>query len=285
MKIKTSFIILTLILFIGLITNVSANTIDLNKKGSISITLKEKNENILINNAEITIYHVADASIKYNNLIFNKREEISCDVKLDNFEDKDLINNISKCINEDVIKYVGTTNDGIVNFNNLEQGLYFVSQTSDVEGYSNIDSFLVAIPKVEDDIWVYDVEAFPKMDIYKEIDLVIEKKWNTISKNIPKNVIVELYNDNELVDTIELSEENNWTYTFKGIPKSDKYSIKEVNVPKGYTPSYKVNEYLFTVTNSDILANTGEIFYPIVITFFLGFIFIMFGIKMVKKYK
>lgn len=283
MKRKVNYLFIAIILFISLITNVKANTIDLSKKGSISITLKEKGENVLIDGAEIIIYYVGDASIKDNNLVFNKREELTCDVSLDNLKDTKLVSNISKCINDDVIKYVGTTNNGKVTFNNLNQGLYLVSQTKSVEGYSLIDSFLVAIPKVEDNKWVYDINALPKVDIYKVIDLVVEKKWNTISKNIPKYVNIELYKGEELIDTIELSEENNWTYTFENIEKSDKYSIKEINIPKGFTPSYKVNEYIFTVTNSDILADTGQIFYPIIISFIAGFIFIVFGIKYIKE--
>ena len=69
----------------------------------------------------------------------------------------------------------------------------------------------------------------------------------------------------------------------KNIEKSDKYTVKEINVPKGFTPSYKVNEYTFTITNSDVLANTGQIFYPIIITFIVGFILVIFGIKTIKE--
>ena len=283
MKRKVNYLFITIILFISLITNVKANTIDLSKKGSISVTLKEKSENVLIDGAEITIYHIGDASIKDNNLVFNKREELTCDVSLDNLKDTKLVSDIAKCINDNIIKYVGTTDNGKVTYNNLNQGLYLVTQTKSTEGYSDIDSFLVAIPKVEDNKWIYNINALPKVDIYKVIDLVVEKKWNTISKNIPKYVNIELYKGEELIDTIELSEENNWTYTFEGIEKSDKYTIKEINIPKGFTPSYKVNEYIFTVTNSDVLADTGQIFYPIIISFIAGFIFIVFGIKFIKE--
>lgn len=283
MKRKVNYLFIVIILFISLITNVKANTIDLSKKGSISVTLKEKSENVLIDGAEITIYHIGDASIKDNNLVFNKREELTCDVSLDNLKDTKLVSDIAKCINDNIIKYVGTTDNGKVTFNNLNQGLYLVTQTKSTEGYSDIDSFLVAIPKVEDNKWIYNINALPKVDIYKVIDLVVEKKWNTISKNIPKYVNIELYKGEELIDTIELSEENNWTYTFEDIEKSDKYTIKEINIPKGFTPSYKVNEYIFTVTNSDVLADTGQIFYPIIISFIAGFIFIVFGIKFIKE--
>ena len=34
--------------------------------------------------------------------------------------------------------------------------------------------------------------------------------------------------------------------------------IKEINIPDGYTPSYKVNDYVFTVTNTD--TNTAVVY-------------------------
>ena len=48
MKRKVNYLFIAIILFISLITNVKANTIDLSKKGSISVTLKEKSENIKV---------------------------------------------------------------------------------------------------------------------------------------------------------------------------------------------------------------------------------------------
>jgi len=282
MKRKVNYLFIAIILFISLITNVKANTIDLSKKGSITVTLKEKSENVLIDGAEITIYHIGDASIKDNNLVFNKREELTCDVSLDNFKDTKLVSDISKCINDNIIKYVGTTDNGKVTFNNLNQGLYLVTQTKSTEGYSDIDSFLVAIPKVEDNKWVYDAKAKPKTDIYQVIDVTVLKKWNTDSKDLPNEVTIELYESDTLVDSIKLNDDNNWTYTWKNIKLSDKYSVKEVNIPKGYTPSYKVNEYVFTVTNTGTLAFTGQIFYPIIVLSILGIILILAGIKLIK---
>ena len=64
---------------------------------------------------------------------------------------------------------------------------------------------------------------------------------------------------------------------------SDKYHVKEVNIPKGYTPSYKENNYLFTVINTDTLATTGQIFYPIIILSILGIILILTGIRIIKE--
>lgn len=280
---KIKFLIISLVLFLGFITNTNAKTIDLTEKGSIEITLKESSD--MISGAEITLYHIADAKVVNNNLAFSLKDELSnCNVNLDDFTDKSLVDNISNCNLNDTKKYVRTTNkNGVVKFDNLDLGLYLVVETKGVQGYSNIDSFLVAVPKVEDNVWTTNVKAKPKTEIYKVIDLVVEKKWNSNSKDIPKEVTIELYNDDILVDTVKLNESNNWTYTWKNIKLSDKYMVKEINIPKGYTPSYKVDGYLFTVTNTDTLASTGQIFYPIIIFSVLGIMSILIGIRMIKN--
>lgn len=279
---KINFLFISLILFFGLTNVVSANTVDFTKKGSIEVTLKENNNKV--KGAEITLYHIADAKKDNYNLDFDLRSEINCSVNLDDLTDTNLVNEISKCNLENAIKYVSTTNEkGVAKFSNLTLGLYLVVQTKSVEGYSDIDSFLVQIPKVEDNTWVYNVKALPKTEIYEVIDLVIEKKWNSHREDIPSEVTIELYESDSLIDTIKLNEGNNWTYTFLNIKKSDKYSVKEINVPKGYKPSYKVDEFTFTVTNTDVLPFTGQIFYPIIIFSTLGIVLILTGIKVMKN--
>lgn len=285
-KISYLFIIFTLFIGSTIVVNAQENSyiVDFSKKGSIEVTLQEMSDVTYVEGAEITLYKIADAYLDGVNLAFKYTNELStCSVSLNDLTDTELVNEISKCNIDDTIKYTKFTDkNGQVKFTDLDLGLYYVEQTNKVEGYSDFDSFLVAIPKVEDDKWVYDIKAKPKTDIYKVVDIVIEKKWNSHSGNIPNEVEIELYNDEELIESIILNEENNWTYTFKDLKLSDKYNVKEVNVPKGYTPSYKVNNYTFTVTNTDTLADTGQIFYPIIISFVLGVILILIGIRIIR---
>ena len=280
---KVKLLLVSFILFFGLSLTVNANTVDFTKKGSIEITLKEGTDNF-INNAEITLYYIAAAQEENSNLVFKLNDELAdCSINLDNLEDANLVNDISMCSLENAVKHVSNTDvNGIASFNDIDLGLYYVKQTKKVEGYSNFDSFLVAIPKVEEDVWTYDIKAKPKAEIYKVIDIIIEKKWNSNSNILPSEVTIELYNDKELIDSVKLNKDNNWTYTFNDMRLSDKYHIKEVNIPKGYTPSYKENNYTFTVINTDTLAYTGQAFYPIIIFLSLGIILVLAGIKIIK---
>lgn len=285
---KICYLLTMFTLFFGFNLLVSAkdinHTIDFSSKGKIKITLHEEIYDSYIENAEITIYHIADV-VEGVNLTYSLREELlDCEINLDDLTDPELVKEISKCNIDNAVKYTDVTDkNGVVKFNNLDLGLYYIVQTESVEGYSEFEPFLVAIPIIENKQWNYEIEANPKTDIYKLIDIVIKKEWNSHNNNIPNKVEIELYNDNELIESIILNEENNWTYTFKNLRLSDKYNVKEVNVPKGYTPSYKVNDYVFTVTNTDTLADTGQIFYPIIISFILGVILVLLGIRIIRN--
>lgn len=294
-RIKNS-ILTIIVFFFGIISVVNAeelntdlgtHTVDFTKKGSIKITLTEEQDDEAISGAEITIYKVASAREENHNLKFTYTEEFStCEASLDNLEDTELTKQISKCAKELSPDLVLTTNnEGVVKFTDLDLGLYLVTQSNHVEGYSNIDSFLVMIPKVEDNKWIYNIKSEPKTDIYRTIDLQVIKVWNKQNKNtkLPDSVTIELYKDEELIDIIKLNEANNWTYTWDDIEKSDSYNVVEIDIPKGYTATYTQEGYVFTVTNTDKLAQTGRIYLPIIILASLGSILILAGIFEFKK--
>lgn len=290
-KKRINYLLVIITLFFGFIISVDAeeinHTVDFSRKGSIKVTLHEMSEDTYVEGAEITIYKIADAYLNGVNLGFKYTEEFStCSVSLDDLTVDGLSKDISLCVKSDSVGTSLITNsDGVVNFNHLDLGLYLVSQTNKVDGYSNIDSFLVHIPKVIDNSWTYDISANPKTDIYKEIDLVVNKVWNTDDNKLPDKVEIELLLDGNVIDTIILNSTNNWTYTFENLEKSDKYSVREVNIPKGYKASYTNNEYTFTVTNTDTLANTGQLFYSIIVLAVSGLIFILLGAIEMKKDK
>ena len=263
---RINYLLVVITLFFGFMITVGAkenHTVDFSRKGSIEVTLHEMSEDTYVEGAEITIYKIADAYLDGVNLAFKYTDEFSsCSVSLDDLTIDDLSKKITLCVKPESVGTSLITNDfGTVIFNDLDLGLYLVSQTNKVEGYSNIDSFLVQIPKVIDNSWTYDIIANPKTDIYKEIDLVVNKVWNTDSNKLPEKVEIELLLDGEVIDTVILNSSNKWTHTFKNLEKSDKYSVREINIPKGYKVSYTNNEYIFTVTNTDTLANTGQLLF------------------------
>ena len=287
-KFKYLFLlIITFLLSNNLVlANTSDHIIDFNKKGKITITLKESIDNTKVEGAEITIYKVANATSENNNLVFKYIDSIkNCDGDLSNLTDISLASKIDKCIeNIDLTSQTNLTNElGIVEFNNLDLGLYLVKQTNKVEGYSNIDSFLVTIPKEIDNKWTYEINANPKTDIIRLMDITVEKKWDMVNNNTPNKVTIQLLKKDEIIDTIILNKENNWTYTWKQIEASDEYSVKEINIPAGYTDTYRQIENKFIVTNTKTLVQTGQNIFLIELLSVTGLIFITIGLIYNKR--
>ena len=285
---KLSFLLIMIFFLLEFMVPVEAlNSIDFSLKGSIEVTLKDNEDELGISGAEITIYQVATASEENHNLVYTYTDQFSdCEVSLDDFSKVDFDKDIKECLSDDALGTVGSTDDnGVVYFNNLEFGLYLIVQTNKVEGYSVIDSFLVQVPLWENNDWIYNIKSLPKTEIYKTIDLTVIKKWNSNGSKIPKNIEVALYKEEELIDTVILSQENKWTYIWEDIQKSDQYKVIEVRVPKNYVATYEQEGYVFTITNTDKLVQTGQPYYPIIILIVMGIIFTTVGVVQYKLNK
>jgi len=255
----------------------NTNYVDFTRKGSIEIILKD-NEDNRVSGVEITLYHIANAVSKDNNLSFENTSQFSnCSLSFDD-------DNFSSCITSDISGVTKVSNEeGIIKYNDLELGLYLVRQENKKEGYSSIKDFLIKVPEIEENEWIYDIIATPKTDIYRLVDITVNKVWNTSKTRLPSMVTIDLYKSDELIDRVILNNENNWTYTWNDLEKSDNYKVLEIDIPKGYTATYSNYDYVFTVTNIDVLAPTGQIYYPIIIFGIAGIIFILLGILLSKR--
>ena len=253
--------------------------------GSISVTLTDKKQNEAIVGAELSVYYVATVVMDTDgNLIYNYT---------DNFKQFDtLIDDIELATKLDV--YVSqhsipstkiTTNiDGTALCNNLPLGLYFIKQTGTVEGFAPCTPFLVTVPNEKEGEYLYDVNASPKTEVAKLVSITIKKVWNTDkSTEAADSVTVQLLKNGNVVKTAILNAQNNWQITYADMPESDTYSIKEVNIPKGFTATYKQEGYIFTVTNTSTLIQTGQLKWPIPVLASCGMILIAVGIVLLQK--
>lgn len=291
MKRIISKIVLIFVILFGMVNTVLAEEnnyiVDFTRKGNISITLESKDNNEYIEGAEISLYHIALAKEENYNLKLEYVSELSeCSVSLSNLEDEKLSNEISKCITMEMPSLKQNTNkNGNVKFENLDLGLYLVMQTNIVDGYSKVDSFLVMIPKNIDNKYIYDIEATPKTEIYQVVDLVVEKVWNTTDNNIVDSIEVGLYKGTELLDKVILSKDNKWIYTWERIEKRDDYSVKEIDVPAGFTDTYRQIENKFIITNTKTLVQTGLRLWLVELLLVSGIMLIVMGIVLEKRNK
>ncbi|MBQ4651636.1 MAG: Cna B-type domain-containing protein, partial [Oscillospiraceae bacterium] len=93
------------------------------------------------------------------------------------------------------------------------------------------------------------------------ITLSVEKVWlDRDDSQRSENASVELYRDGELWQTLVLNEENDWTQSLQVPGKGESWTVKEVQIPEGYSSEVTREGNHFTVTNTskDIPA-TGDV--------------------------
>lgn len=119
-------------------------------------------------------------------------------------------------------------------------------------------------------------------------DLTVKKVWSDENdkRDIrPDSVTVTLYNGDQAVEKVTLGAWNNWRYTWYDLDGNGDWSVLETGIPKGYTPSYRTNGDVVTITNTATLIQTGQLNWPIPVLGGLGMLMIFCGVIVMRKKK
>lgn len=275
----------TILLLLTSSYTVFAEEFDCGKTGSISVTLIEKKQNEPIVGAELSVYYVATAILDADgNLIYDYTEDFQ---QFDTaINDTSLAAKLDVFVSQHGLPSIKMTTNakGTAMCEELPLGLYFVKQTGEVEGFAPCTPFLVTVPNEKNGKYVYEVNASPKTEVARLTSITIKKVWNTdASTEAADSVTVQLLKNGNVVKTAILNAQNNWQITYANMPESDAYSVKEVDVPKGFTATVKQNGYIFTVTNTSTLIQTGQLMWPIPVLAIGGMFLIAAGIVLLQK--
>ena len=285
MRRKLFLLSIAMLLVITSVTTAFAADFDPLQPGSITVTLTEQYEKTPIVGAQLQVYYIATVGINTDgnlNYIFTPDfAQLGFEI-----DDPELVAKLDAylSLNQVASTTLLTDEAGTAVLTDLPLGLYFIRQTSPAEGFAPCTPFLVTVPVVTDEGYVYDVNATPKTEVAKLTDITIKKVWNTdASSQATDSVTVQLLQDGQLVETAILNQANNWQVTYTDMPESDAYTIEEVDVPKGFTATYKQRGYVFTVTNTSTLIQTGQLVWPIPVLAFAGIALIGAGAVLLQK--
>ncbi len=78
--------------------------------------------------------------------------------------------------------------------------------------------------------------------------LTVRKVWTGSKSGRPSSVTVELYQNDKVFDTQQLSASNQWTYTWDDLDQDYTWTVKEVEID-GYTTTYRTEGNVVTITN------------------------------------
>jgi len=144
---------------------------------------------------------------------------------------------------------VSTDTDGNAIISGLAEGLYLTMpcKTEDEDKTVLYDGFITA---VTEDMTVYPKSSSEDKPDISELKIIKQWKDEGYRSKRPDKITVDLFCDSKLYDTVELTEENNWSYTLK-ISDKDKgeWTVVERNTGK-YTVTVKKNEESIILTNS-----------------------------------
>ena len=312
-----SFIMAVFICFALLPFSAYAVSVDI--AGSITINALDSETRVPIKDAKFRIYHIADASVSGETIRFKYTKDFENNgMKLNNLSDVYLSMHLMAYAQKNNLKYTEKTVDdsGRVVFSDLKCGSYLIVPVETENGYLNSSPFIVSIP-LKDEIskqWIYNVSAAPKFETDDKEDMEttsisVRKEWSGNAEH-PKNVTVTLYKDGIAVETVILSQANNWYYRWDNLDKKHSWSVIETDVPDGYKVSYSFSQMTIIITNtfeksegettkpstdspneetttgSDKLVQTGQLNWPVpvlaiagLLLFSLGWAILKFGKK------
>ncbi len=138
---------------------------DLSKQGSISVTMSY--EGNPVSGGSITVYRVAELTEENGDFSYALTDDFSgAGVSLETL-DSSLAESLAAFAEENAL--VGTSesigSDGKATIENLPTGLYLVVEREAADGFKPISPFLVSVPTEENNAYVYEVDATPKMSL------------------------------------------------------------------------------------------------------------------------
>lgn len=159
---RLTSVLLVVMLFAAALPGASAAAPDWNKNGSLTVRIFYQEKPV--KGGTLTLYRVADINTGWGYVLTDEFAGSGVELKgpFTLAMSKKLMDYSIKQNIRGETKTVGS--NGTVVFEPLEIGLYLVVQKQSAVGFEPINPFLVSIPMLVDDQFVYDVDASPKTE-------------------------------------------------------------------------------------------------------------------------
>ena len=177
LKIITSLLTIAVLICVLSVNAFAHEVPDTSKKGSISVTMKDGET--VVSGGTLTLYKVGDVKDDDGNYGFELSAAFrESEVSLENLESEQVTQELAEYAKKHKIENETeeVDDEGMAIFSDLEVGLYLVVQEEPAEGYLAVNPFLVTVPIIEGDHYVYNVDASPKVDLDKAPETTTEEQ-------------------------------------------------------------------------------------------------------------
>ena len=166
--------LLALLLLLGLPLSAAAHAVpDESRNGHCSITVSMTYKGKAVRGGKLALYKVGDVAENDGNYSFVPVEAIRGDIpEFGDIQSPELAGKLAKLekkLTPVTADPVTVGKDGKATFSNLTFGLYLVVQKTAASGYRKIAPFLVSVPYLYRDEYLYDVTSQPKTDLEQEV--------------------------------------------------------------------------------------------------------------------
>lgn len=278
----------------ALAVTAAAQTIDLDRENTLTVSFGESGEGFP--EVEFSLYPVASLTEEGEYALTEDFAQYPISLEdLDSSGLRSLAQTLDAYVARDTLTPLlsqETGEDGRISFDSLSPGLYLVlgeSYTQDKTVYTPSPMLFYLPGQGEDSGWEYEVTASCKFDQEEIADATVSRKVQKVWKDDgnrskrPEQVLVQLLENGAVVDTVALSEENNWEYTWENLDASSRWQVAETNVPAGYTVTVTQEGTLFVVTNTypgktpPKLPQTGLLWWPVPLLACAGLALVLAG--------
>lgn len=248
-----------LIILAGLLPTVSAAV----EGGSLTLICKSEGESYT--NVKWSIYKVAERQSDGKLALYGDFADYPVsleDTSVSGLQDAaDTLENYAVLDNLTPISSAITDENGKLVFNGLGTGIYLISgEPWIVDNIRHLPSpMLIEFSEGEE----ADLTVYPKFKLQEipdtDVEYTVRKRWfgdENYLGDRPSNIKVEIFRNNELVETVILDETNNWQYKWIGDPNFQ-WRVKETIVEK-YSVIYRFNDTIYYVDNSHYSTDGGN---------------------------
>lgn len=169
---RHGMIILTFFLFFTNVIAVYAAAVpDMSREGSITVTMRDPKSAEAVSGGTLTLYQVGSVEEDDGNYRFVLTEDFARSSETLEVLDADLAQRMADYAKKKNLAGITLTigNDGTARFDGKVPGLYLLVQEKAAEGYYAVNPFLISIPMMVNDNYLYDVDAAPKLEVLKKL--------------------------------------------------------------------------------------------------------------------
>lgn len=224
-----------------------------------SLTISYHDGALALSGATFSVYHVA--TVDENGALTPTADFAAYEDALTDAEHLSAAALQSHALRTRVKATASDTTDaqGMLTFSDLTAGLYLVTgrRLHTAGSCYDVSPFLVSLPIERDGAWCCDVTVDPKNASQptpsegSTVTRKVLKIWDDAGneeKRPPQITVQLLREDGTVYDTVALSDENGWRYTWEGLDAQQRWYIAELT-PSGYHMELTQEGVTFVITN------------------------------------